>query len=202
MIRIYGISLDSLSDTADEMLTALPTAIAETWKRQHPSLREENTTKTSLAGVWLLWHAMPDARLAYTADGKPFLVEQNVSIGITHTKTHAFCAISDSEDAIGLDAESLGRIKSDRLESLSKRWFTESEQKRLQAEPSEEIFLDIWTKKESLVKLTGEGLRALREADTEAPPKGILFASYRHDNTILSLAYPQEEEPSSEIIFF
>lgn len=201
MIRIYGICLDSLPDSANELLTALPISIADPWQRQHPSLREKNAKKASLAGVWLLWRAKSDALLAYTADGKPFLQNFEGAISITHTKTHAFCAILDERGEIGLDAESFGRISPDRLQALSDRWFTEAEKEAFHQAQSEERFLEIWTRKEALVKLTGDGMRALHRTDTQDESLDIHYATYRLDSTIVSLAFPKNSIPPTEILF-
>lgn len=199
MIKIYGMKLDG---HADDLFHALPMSILEPWQAQHPNLREENARRASLAGVWLLWKGKSDAELAYTANGKPFLKHFDGSISITHTKTHVFCAISDECGEIGLDAEDFGRIAPDKLDALAARWFTSAEKDAFHRELNEEAFLQIWTKKEAFVKLTGDGMRALHRANTQDDTLGIRYITYRLDRTIVSLAYPENQTPPTEIIFF
>ena len=60
----------------------------------------------------------------------------------------------------GLDAERAGKI--------AERYFTEGEKREINSsENSLESFYRIWTAKESIVKATGEGIKALRSADSQ-----------------------------------
>ena len=104
-------------------------------------------------------------------------------MSITHTATYAFCALSDETDAIGIDAEDIGRISADRLPSMAKRWFSPAEQAEFDRDPTEEHFLKIWTHKEALVKRTGDGLRALAKTDTTTSPLPV--SHHLVHNTIL-----------------
>ena len=191
MIRIYGVALDDLKGLEHALLESIPPRISQPWQSRHPRDLQRKTSLASLAGVWLLWKSGAPGTLAYTENGKPYLTHPDCAISITHTDSHAFCAISDSNDPIGLDAEELGRLSRERLSALAERWFTASEQDELEGAATEEAFLSIWTRKEALVKQTGEGLRAIRKTDdTQAETR-----SYRVGGTILCLAYPPTKEP-------
>ena len=198
MIRIYGVALDDLKGLEHALLESLPPRISLPWQARHPSNAQGKTALASLAGVWLLCKSDVAGTLAYTENGKPYLTHPDRAISITHTHSHAFCAISDSNEPIGLDAEELGRLSLERLPALAARWFTASEQEALGSTPTEEAFLSVWTRKEALVKQTGDGLRSIRKTD------GIQTEtrSYRIGNTILCLAHPLTEEspPAIEML--
>ena len=87
-----------------------------------------------------------------TDRGKPYFEGDPVYFSITHTKKHAFCALSDRP--IGIDAEELDRAISPRLAAKilspreAERW-----------DGSREMLLRFWVLKEAQVKRSGEGLR-------------------------------------------
>lgn len=93
--------------------------------------------------------------IAITERGKPYFADTSLHFSISHTKKHAFCALSESP--IGIDAEELDRKINPRLADkilspAEKVRFDASEDKRL-------ALLRLWVLKEAAVKLTGEGLR-------------------------------------------
>lgn len=198
MIRIYGVRLSDLREKANAIRTALPASILDPWQSSHPSLRNEDSLIASLAGVWLLWKSGANGTLVYTENGKPSLTTPNRAISITHTKTYAFCAISSNNDPIGLDAEDFGRLTPDRFSALTERWFNKTEQDEFLKTPTEEVFLNIWTRKEAFVKLTGEGLGGICKTDTSSHA----VTTYRIGNTILTLAHPHHLSPSEQIEIF
>ncbi|MBQ9760928.1 MAG: 4'-phosphopantetheinyl transferase superfamily protein [Clostridia bacterium] len=190
MIRIYGVKLCNLQENG--LLQSLPDRIALPWKARHPKLRNKGARLASLAGVWLLYKSGAEGTLAYTENGKPYLTAPDRAISITHTQTHAFCAISDSDGEIGLDAEDLGRLTAKETAALAARWFTASERAELEKSLTEEAFLSIWTRKEAQVKQSGEGLRAIRTTDVS----DSTFVTYRIENTLITLVSSEPTVPS------
>ena len=95
--------------------------------------------------------------------GKEYIKDRDIFRNVSHTKGLLCSAVSDTE--VGVDCETA----SDRdFDGLAKRFFTKAEQERILAakDPKDEFFR-IWTKKESYVKYTGEGLsRPLDSFDT------------------------------------
>ena len=87
--------------------------------------------------------------------GKPYFSEGPLHCSITHTRTMAFCALSEAE--IGLDAEQLSRHTRPALV----RKVLSSQEYRLwqEAQEPDRVFLTLWTLKEATVKYTGDGLR-------------------------------------------
>lgn len=89
--------------------------------------------------------------------GKPYFLTGNYHFSITHTKTQAFCALSDK--AVGIDAEALDRVIDPRLAEkiLSPKEYAIYESAG-EAEKNE-ILLRFWVLKEAEVKCSGLGLR-------------------------------------------
>ena len=94
---------------------------------------------------------MPE--IAVTDQGKPYFVNYPLHFSISHSKNHAFCAVSKKN--IGIDAEETDRPIDPRL---GQRYLSETEKARLQnaADPRDAL-LRLWVLKESCAKLTGRG---------------------------------------------
>lgn len=87
--------------------------------------------------------------------GKPFLPAGEWHFSITHTRRHAFCALSRRE--IGIDAEELGRRVDLRL---AEKILSPGERAQFDAAPDKRrALLTFWVLKEAQVKKTGEGLQ-------------------------------------------
>ena len=86
--------------------------------------------------------------------GKPFLrMSPELFFSLSHTGNAVLCVL-DSQP-VGADIE---MIRSHHLNSVL-RLFSEQEQEEVrQAEQPEFRFMEIWTRKESFLKLTGQGL--------------------------------------------
>ena len=100
--------------------------------------------------------------IAYTDRGKPYFPGKALHFSISHTKNHAFCAVSHKN--IGIDAEEMDRKVNLRLADtqLSSREKTRFDA----AEDKSACLLRLWVLKESYAKLTGRGLGAyLKETD-------------------------------------
>lgn len=88
--------------------------------------------------------------------GKPFLKDyDDFYFNISHSGDHIVCVVSDS--AVGIDIELLGK----ECDSGVMKFLAEEEQQYLKTIPERDkckTFFDIWTKKESYVKMVGRGL--------------------------------------------
>lgn len=80
---------------------------------------------------------------------------------------------------IGADIEHISEARdADRLLALSRRYFSPAEREYvLSGENTAERFFRIWTRKESCIKMTGEGLPALSRTDTFNIPPDTLIHS-------------------------
>lgn len=86
--------------------------------------------------------------------GKPYFADSDLHFSISHSKNHAFCAVSTSN--IGIDAEEMDRKTNPRL---AKKILSGTEMARFQAsEDPRDALLRLWVLKESFAKLTGRGL--------------------------------------------
>ena len=84
--------------------------------------------------------------------GKPYFQGEDLHFSISHTKKHAFCALS--ETPVGLDAEEADRNIALRL---APKILSPGEMGRFDG--SREMLLRFWVLKEAAVKRTGEGLQ-------------------------------------------
>ena len=93
--------------------------------------------------------------IALGARGKPYFPGEDLYFSISHTRRHAFCALSRRE--IGIDAEELDRRVDLRL---AEKILSPGERAQFDAAPDKRrALLTFWVLKEALVKKTGEGLR-------------------------------------------
>ena len=134
-----------------------------------------------------------------TERGKPYFVGSDLHFSITHTPRHAFCALA--EMPLGIDAEEIGGRKPLRLSDMARRWFSEDEQAAFFADPTRKCFLRIWTRKEALIKWTGEGMRALSDANTENAEQtfGVHFQTYVEGDTVVTLCHRVDATPPPTI---
>ena len=199
MIELYGVRMSMLPDR-HVMSECLPSALYEAWRIHHRGVRSEVTAKSSLAGLYLLRHCMQEIELYYDEDGRPHSAGSTVDFSITHTNDLTLLALDRGGEGrsprVGLDAEDLSRLASMRICPIAERWFSPREYADFLVEPTDDMFLRIWTRKESLVKWTGYGMRGLRGADTVRAREchGVKFAEYRIDNTLVALCAAADVE--------
>lgn len=133
-------------------------------------------------------------------DGRPMLTIPRADISTTHSHGLIMVALSipdvlvslqetDLPDGIqieeysenfrrvGIDAELLTEEDCEKYRKIAGRWFCADEQAYLDTIQSEalyrENFFRIWTQKESICKLTGKGISAIRAVNTLALPEGM-----------------------------
>lgn len=100
-------------------------------------------------------YGRPLPQIAVTERGKPYFTDGGVHFSICHTKSRAFCVLSDCP--VGIDAEELGREIDLRL---ADKILSAGERRRYEAEPDKRLaLLKFWVLKEAQAKATGEGLR-------------------------------------------
>lgn len=98
-----------------------------------------------------------DIVIEKTPEGKPYLKGDNsFCISLSHCEGVVAVAVSDNE--VGVDVERVRTIDS----KIANRFFTKSEQEYVFKNDSTatEHFFEIWTRKEALAKLNGQGLSA------------------------------------------
>ncbi len=90
----------------------------------------------------------------YGEHGKPFIVgHPELHFSLSHCKEAAACVLSHKP--VGIDVESIGRYH----DNVARYAMSDAEMARIQqAEQPGVEFIRLWTMKESLLKLTGEGI--------------------------------------------
>ena len=94
--------------------------------------------------------------IKYTDNGKPYL--NDIGISVTHDE-HVTAVILTSIKQVGIDIE---KERDEYPERVTHRFFNDNERALINT-PKD--FYKIWCKKESYVKMTGEGIAGLSEAD-------------------------------------
>ena len=102
--------------------------------------------------------------------GKPCVKDrQDFFYNISHSGRYVVIAWGNTE--VGVDVQQEGKAK---VEALAKRYFSADEQAYVQEDPQR--FYEVWTKKESYVKYTGQGLgQDLSAFSTLTPEEGIHY---------------------------
>lgn len=91
--------------------------------------------------------------------GKPYLAdkfESETQFNASHSHDLALIAVNEKHD-VGVDIEYIRTIR--KLDILARRYFTDSEYSEFESSSDREAsFFAIWTLKEAIVKLTGQGI--------------------------------------------
>lgn len=122
----------------------------------------ESSRQQSLAAYLLLkkglrmeYGIQENPILAFTADGKPFIENRpDIHFNLSHSKTVALCAIS--EQPVGADVEVVRPVSAQLID------YTMNKEERAwirNSQNPDEAFMTLWTRKEAVLKLTGEGIR-------------------------------------------
>ena len=129
-----------------------------------------------------------------TTLGKPYLKDYpNLFFNLSHTDNLILIAIANSP--IGVDVEKNER-NADK-EAIIKHFFSEKEQQSFFSQPEEQrqlAFVKGWTRKEAILKATGEGLSSMKnyevsfEPETDTP----IINSKSENNFIIKDFTPQD----------
>lgn len=130
-------------------------------REQALRFRQERDRKLSLAAYLLLkrglrmeYGILENPVLAVADSGKPFLEQHpGIHFSLSHSKTVALCAIDCQP--VGADVEVIRRISPELVDYT----MNDEEQAWIRASQDTDVaFLSLWTKKEAVLKLTGEGV--------------------------------------------
>lgn len=142
------------------------------------AFRHEDGRRQSAAAYMLLRKALlteygisASPEFAYTAGGKPYLPDYPaVHFNLSHCRHAAVCAVADFP--VGIDVESVRPFK----DRLARHVLSKGEYAAVvrSARPDVE-FIRYWTMKESVLKLTGEGLRT--DLRSVLPAAGVEFST-------------------------
>lgn len=129
--------------------------------------------RCALRAILALYTGEPPAALTFThnADGKPALASGVLHFNLSHSQDHAALAIA-ANTPVGVDVERLRPLPN--LPDMLEMILTEGEKRDLLAVPAgghERAFLEMWTRKEAVMKAVGGGYRLAKSfAVGHAPP--------------------------------
>ena len=149
---------DICSFNLDEALAK----ISEQRREQALRFSHEEGRRQCVAAYLLLMHALKtehgiteNVEFGYAEGGKPYIKgHETIHFNLSHCRSAVACAIDNKP--IGIDIEAVRPFK----ESLARHVLSQSEYEKVatSSDPAYE-FTRLWTMKESLLKLTGLGLR-------------------------------------------
>lgn len=115
-------------------------------------LVHESAKRQSLAAGLMLAEIFQNAEIKTGEYGKPYIEGEHFNLA--HSGDYVILAVSDSCD-IGCDIE---RVKLADYEKLARTVFCENEREMLKkAEDKQDLFFELWTRKEAFMKCIGEG---------------------------------------------
>lgn len=144
-------------ETVQELLLQLPQWRREAMLRfKHLAGRREGA-----AAFLLLQQALREEcgltevpPFSYTEHGKPFLQDYpHIHFNLSHCRTAVLCALSDRP--VGVDVE---RIRTARPDLVRYTMNTDEQRQIFSSVQPDLEFTRLWTRKEAVVKLTGEGV--------------------------------------------
>ena len=161
-----GLDKDTLATTVSLLF---PSSGNEEYIEKIRSRSNDTSATESLFALALLYDLITELGVADTSKlrfarseiGKPYFVDSEIKFNVSHSKGYVACAASLGEE-LGVDIEA-SSLSSDRIERLAKRFFSESEQKKLKNAPS--FFSRRWTEKESRAKFFGKSVENILSAD-------------------------------------
>jgi 4'-phosphopantetheinyl transferase len=193
-VQLWRVDLDAIRTEQPRWRELLSTDEAARAARFHfPHDRERFTASRALLRTILAAYLATDPKrlnFSYSKKEKPFLGRENpandVRFNVSHSGGIALLAFTRQHE-IGVDVEKVRRDFD--VEAIARRFFSPHEQEQLAAIPNEqkfEAFFRCWTRKESYIKATGEGLSLpLRQFD-------VSIAAEDHDALLSTRPDPAE----------
>ena len=154
-------------EDADALIASLPFGEGE--KQRLSAIKNQEYKNSSLSALLCLHElltvsgeAQNDLSICRTPGGKPYFASRDLFFSISHAKDTVAVALSDTP--VGIDIEFIDGRRD--ILSLSRRFFAPDEHNAISESNSPlDDFFALWTKKEALAKITGEGLAAICRAD-------------------------------------
>lgn len=196
MIQIFDIP--NGFDAASELKKLLP--LLPQWRLQKALSYRQNIDRFLCAKSFLMLEDMLRENFGlahcpeflYGSHGKPYFSDYpGIFFNISHCHRGIVCAVMDKP--VGIDIE---EIQFD--EDLAKVIFNPEELEAVRSADEPEVkFTEFWTRKESFLKLTGEGLRDnLKDVLSDANEATISTGINRSAGYILSVAIWEEKLPA------
>lgn len=152
---------DELEKISDEEVERIITTLPSQRREQALKFKYALGRKTCVVAYQLLCKGLKEEYgieempvFEYGEHGKPTIIgHEDIHFNFSHCKKAVMCFVSDKE--VGIDVECLGRGN----ESLINYTMNDDEIRQIHnaTNPNTE-FIKLWTKKEAVLKLTGEGI--------------------------------------------
>lgn len=154
---------------------------------RHPESALMSRAAAYALDVLLRRHGLREADMVYgtTSKGKPYFENCPLRFNLSHSGGLACAALGQTE--VGVDLQEISKADM----RVAEKCFSESEVTRIREadEPASE-FARIWSVRESIVKLTGDGLAAIKTVN----PAACHIITTRLDGAWLSVASYTAEE--------
>lgn len=169
MIKIYLTSVAPFKSNA--LYKQAYDSLSEERKEKADSLKSDLKKRQSVAAGWLLSYVCQEWEQEMNKEqeqekGQEPEIESELYTNLSHSGVYAACIVGDS--AVGIDIEGVRTFRA----GIVRKCFSASEQSLIEAaasaEERDELFTRIWTRKESIAKLTKEGIaRIMRRRNLE-----------------------------------
>lgn len=155
---------DQMEEFSDELFKRSLMLLPDERQQKATAYRQKLDQKLSVLGYVLLNYGLKNEygiseklRFCYSAKGKPYLSDYpQIHFNLSHCKNGVICAIHTSD--VGVDIETVAAYDGQLAEYVC----NEQELKLINKSDNKALaFTKIWTKKESLMKKTGAGLRMI-----------------------------------------
>lgn len=166
---------DQMEEFSDELFKRSLMLLPDERQQKATAYRQKLDQKLSVLGYVLLNYGLKNEygiseklRFCYSAKGKPYLSDYpQIHFNLSHCQNGVICAIHTSD--VGVDIETVAAYDGQLAEYVC----NEQELKLINKSDNKALaFTKIWTKKESLMKKTGAGLRddlkTIESIDSEA----------------------------------
>ena len=161
---------------------------------------DEKTISRALR-IYALEHTLSTPFEIYTdARGKPYVKsDTTVSISITHDENVTCVLVAPVKEA-GID---IMKIKDEYPIRVADRFFSPAETRELKQKNN---FYEIWCRKESWVKMTGEGISGISSLDTRSKDPAFCNLSDEVSNllsepfALFTCTLPPIQKPEIEIV--
>ena len=178
--------------------------VSEERRKKASAMKSAKSRRLSLAAYLLLRqglreeYGIKEAPTLMVADGgKPYLRDwPYIHFNLSHCPKCVACAIS--REPIGIDVETIRPYKTD----LASRVLSQDEIRKVASDPDPALsFTRFWTMKESLVKLSGTGLRVpIPDILARSTGPSPLFHSIITPDYVVTSCTFSQEEASLEVI--
>lgn len=146
------------------MIKILYTRIHEASSRKKVRQKEHDAA-LRLLHIGLKDLGIQDAKIEFSVTGKPFLAQSEIHFNLTHSGGLCACVIADHP--VGIDVEKITERSEASIARIAERMFSPAERASLQAAEDPLLaFYEIWVKKESIVKCSGEGIKNMPLVDS------------------------------------